>query len=164
LVLNEQRSEQIFGLYSRNHGYLLLSLYGSPLIHVKEYTKVEEKGKYMADEVRRIQFVSDNLVEQIVTGQKTASVVNLHEADVDEDEYNNALVVGKYYDVDDSLLKKRCTIRIVAMELCRWDAIPERLWRGETNSNADEFREDHLDYFTNPKDDFEFISYYFELG
>ena len=82
----------------------------------------------MADEVRRIQFVSDNLVEQIVKGQKTASVVNLHEVDVDEDEYNNALVVGKYYDVYDSMLRKRCTIRIVAMELCRWDAISERLW------------------------------------
>lgn len=118
----------------------------------------------MLDGVRRIQFVSDNLVEQIIEGRKTASVVHLHEVDVDEDEYNNALVVGKYYDVYDSLLIKRCTIRIVAMELCRWDTIPERLWRGETNSNADEFREDHLDYFTNPTDDFEFIAYYFELG
>jgi uncharacterized protein YhfF len=58
----------------------------------------------------------------------------------------------------------RCTIRITAMELCRWGAIPERLWRGETNTSADEFRADHIDYFENPVDDFEFVAYYFELA
>jgi uncharacterized protein YhfF len=102
-------------------------------------------------------------VEQIINGEKTASVVTLDEVDVDEDEYNHALVVGHYYDVYDSQLKPRCTIRVTAMELCRWDNIPERLWKGETNKDADEFRTDHLDYFNNPSDDFEFVAYYFEL-
>ncbi len=111
---------------------------------------------------RRMQFVSDTLVEQIVDGRKTASVVALDEVDVKEDEYNDALVVGEYYEVYDSKLVSRVTIRIVAMELCRWDAIPERLWRGETNENADGFREDHVDYFGDPDDDFEFVAYYFE--
>ncbi len=112
----------------------------------------------------RIQFVSDALVQQIVDGRKTASVVTLDEVDVKEDEYNDALVVGRYYDVYDSKLERRVTIRIVAMELCRWDSIPERLWRGETNSSADEFRSDHEEYFGNPGDDFEFVAYYFEVG
>jgi hypothetical protein len=49
------------------------------------------------------------------------------------------------------------------MELCRWDTIPERLWRGETNINADEFREDHLYYFENITPDLEFVAFYFEL-
>jgi hypothetical protein len=49
------------------------------------------------------------------------------------------------------------------MELCRWDTIPERLWRGETNTSPDGFREDHLEYFGNPSGDFEFVAYYFEL-
>jgi len=111
---------------------------------------------------KRIQFVSDRLVEQVVEGRKTASVAGVGEVELAEDEYNSALVVGDYYDVYDSALKSRCTIRIVAMELCRWDAIPERLWRGETNVSADEFRQDHLDYFQNPADDFEFVAYYFE--
>ena len=111
---------------------------------------------------RRMQFVSDALVQQIVEGLKTASVAALDEIDVKEDEYNDALVVGEYYDVYDSKLVKRATIRIVAMELCRWDAIPERLWRGETNENADGFRKDHVDYFGNPDEDFEFAAYYFE--
>lgn len=112
---------------------------------------------------RRIQFVSDRLVEQIIQGRKTASVTRLGEVDKDQGEYDSALVVGEYYDVYDSTLVCRCTIRIVGMELCRWDDIPERLWRGETNTNAEEFREDHQDYFDNPADDFEFVAYYFEL-
>jgi len=115
-------------------------------------------------EHRRIQFVSNSLVDQIIGGEKTASVVALDEVDLDEDEYNHALVVGGFFDVYDLGLTKRCTIRIVAMELCRWGAIPERLWRGETNKSADEFRSDHIDYFDDPAEDFEFIAYYFELA
>jgi len=118
----------------------------------------------MHTERRRIQFVSDRLVEQIIDGAKTASVVALDEVDVNEDEYNHALVVGRWYDVHDLGRVNRCTIRITAMELCRWDAIPERLWRGETNGSADEFRADHIDYFENPAGDFEFVAYYFEVG
>ena len=117
----------------------------------------------MAAESRRIQFVSDALVEQIVDGRKTASVAALDEVDVAEDEYNDALVVGQLYDVYDSGLVQRATIRITTMELCRWDSIPERLWRGEGNISANEFREDHVDYFGDPGDDFEFVAYYFEL-
>ena len=44
--------------------------------------------------MKRIEFVSDRLVEQIIEGRKTASVVRLDMVDVDEDEYNHALVVG----------------------------------------------------------------------
>ncbi|MEA2009275.1 MAG: hypothetical protein U9N78_01065 [Actinomycetota bacterium] len=108
--------------------------------------------------------MSDRLVQQIIAGTKTASVVELDEVDLDEDDYNHALVVGQYYDVYDLGLTNRCTIRITAMELCRWDAIPERLWRGETNASADEFRADHVDYFEDPADGFEFVAYYFELA
>lgn len=111
---------------------------------------------------KRIQFVSDRLVEQILEGRKTASVAELGTLELAEDEYNSALVCGEIYDVYDSHLARRCAIRVVAMEVCRWDTIPERLWRGETNLCADEFRADHVDYFGDPKDDFEFVAYYFE--
>lgn len=111
----------------------------------------------------KIQFVSDNLVQQIIEGKKTASVAEIEEIDVAGDEYNDALVVGRYYDVYDSALVKRAIIRIVGMELCRWDSIPERLWRGEANVNADEFREDHKEYFNKPGPEFEFVAYYFTL-
>ena len=111
----------------------------------------------------KIQFVSDSLVQQIIDGKKTSSVVEIDEVDVTEDDYNDALVVGRLYDVYDSAYVNRATIQITGMELCRWDDIPEQLWRGETNINADEFREDHNDYFNNPDPDFEFIAYYFKL-
>ena len=113
--------------------------------------------------MKRIEFVSDRLVEQIIDGRKTASVVLLDEVDVDEDEYNHALVVGHYYEVYDSQRNPRCVIRINGMKLCRWDDIPERLWKGETNKDADEFKADHVDYFEDPQDDFEFVAYYFHL-
>ena len=112
---------------------------------------------------RRIQFVSDALVQQIVEGRKTASVVHLSEVDVADGDYDDPLVVGETYDVYDSALEVRAAIRIVAMELCGWDDIPERLWRGETNTSADEFRRDHQDYFADPEPNFEFVAYYFEL-
>jgi len=113
---------------------------------------------------KRMQFVSDRLVQQVVDGVKTASVACLSEVGVAEDEYNDALVVGEYYDVYDSSLTARATIRIVGMELCRWDDIPERLWRGEGNVDADEFRRDHEDYFNDPGQEFEFVAYYFDLA
>ena len=114
--------------------------------------------------MKRIEFVSDRLVKQIMEGRKTASVVLLDEVDVDEDEYNHALVVGHFYEVYDSMRNPRCVIRVTGMELCRWDDIPELLWKGETNEDADGFRADHLDYFENPDNDFEFIAYYFHLA
>ena len=111
---------------------------------------------------RSIQFVSDSLVQQIVAGRKTASVVRLGEVDIADGDYDDPLVVGEYYDVYDSSLRVRATIRIVGMELCNWKDIPQRLWQGETNTSAEEFRRDHLDYFENPGPDFEFVAYYFE--
>jgi len=114
--------------------------------------------------VRRMQFVSDELVQQVVEGRKTASAMRLGEVDVTDGEYDDPLVVGELYDVFDSRLVKRATIRVVAMELCRWDSIPERLWRGEANVSADEFRQDHGGYFGDPDDSFEFVAYYFELA
>ena len=70
---------------------------------------------------RRIQFVSDALVDQIIEGRKTASVVALSEVDARVDEYNDPLVVGRYYDVYDSKGQPRTTIRIVAMAVGgRW--------------------------------------------
>jgi len=111
---------------------------------------------------KRIQFVSDTLVQQVASGRKTASVVRLGEMDKAQGEYDDPLVVGDYYDVYDSSLVVCATIRVIGIELCRWDNIPERLWRGETNASADEFRHDHVDYFENPGPSFEFLAYYFE--
>ncbi|MEP0912412.1 ASCH domain-containing protein [Leptolyngbya sp. GB1-A1] len=111
---------------------------------------------------KRIQFVSDNLADQIVQGRKTASCVWLDQLG-DEDDYNHALTVGEYYTVYKLDKTPACKIRILCLELCTWNNIPERLWRGETNMSAEEFRSDHVEYFNHPPDEFEFVAYYFEL-
>lgn len=120
-------------------------------------------GERVNGMAKRIQFVSDRLVEQILEKKKTASVSRLEDLGRDEDEYNHALIAGETYDVYDSKLVRRCAIRITSIELCRWDDIPERLWRGEANESADEFREDHKGYFGDPPAGFEFAAYYFRL-
>ena len=152
-------SAQIF-LFGAEFTQVYANKYGSRL---KPAGNAVWRGTTYTLEECRIQFVSDHLVEQIIAGQKTASVVAVDEVNVVEDDYNHALVTGENYAVYDSNLVKQCTIRIVAMELCRWNNIPERLWRGEANENAAEFQADHVDYFDNPTDDFEFVAYYFEL-
>jgi RimJ/RimL family protein N-acetyltransferase/uncharacterized protein YhfF len=110
----------------------------------------------------RLQFVSDRLVQQVVDHRKTASVALLDEVDVKEDEHNDPLVTGREYDVLDSARIRRAAIRITGMELCRWEDIPERLWRGETSTSADGFREDHREFFGSAAGPgFEFVAYYF---
>jgi len=110
----------------------------------------------------RMSFTHDRLIDQIIEGRKTASAEWLHEQG-DLDEWDSALYVGRVYTVCDSKRTPRCRIRITRIEVCRWDAIPEWLWLGETNSNADEFCADHVPYFNDPADDFEFAGYEFEL-
>lgn len=111
---------------------------------------------------KRIQFVSDNLADQIIQGRKTASCVWLNQLG-DEDDYNHALIVGEYYTVYKLDKTPACRIQILGLELCTWNNIPEKLWRGETNTSAEEFRSDHLEYFNHPADGFEFVAYYFKL-
>ena len=111
---------------------------------------------------RRIRFVSDGLVREIIGGVKTASVTRLGEVDLIEDEFDDVLLVGEEYDVFDSNGARRATIRVLAMELCTWGDLPERLWRGEGDSSADEFRRNHRSYFDDPGSDTELVAYYFE--
>lgn len=111
---------------------------------------------------KRMSFTSDHLIDQIIEGRKTASVEWLDQQD-ELDEWDSELRVGDVYTVCDSQRQPRCRIRVTSLRLCQWDSIPEWLWRGETNTNADEFREDHVDYFNDPEDEFEFVGYEFEL-
>ncbi len=112
--------------------------------------------------MKRIQFAFDGLVDQIIAGKKTASATELNDIHRDVNEFDQAIFLNEIYEVYDSLHRVRAKIRIIGMEMCRWDSIPERLWKGEGNINADEFRQDHISYFNNPSNDFEFAAYYFE--
>ncbi len=110
----------------------------------------------------RMSFTSDHLIDQIIEGRKTASTEWLHRQG-EVDEWDSAIQVGTVYTVCDSHRVPRCTIRVTSIRLCQWHSIPEWLWRGETNATPEEFQADHVDYFENPGNDFEFIGYEFEL-
>ncbi|MEM9251271.1 MAG: hypothetical protein AAGB29_02880 [Planctomycetota bacterium] len=110
----------------------------------------------------RMTFTSDHLINQIIEKRKTATVERIEEQGY-LDEWDTGLGVGYVYTVHDSQRVPRCRIRVIRLQLCRWDDIPDWLWQGETNTNADEFREDHVDYFSDPGNDFEFIGVEFEL-
>ena len=110
----------------------------------------------------RMTFTFDRLIDQIIEGRKTATVERIEEQGY-LDEWDTGLGIGYVYTVHDSERAPRCRIKVVRLELCRWDAIPEWLWRGEANQNADEFRDDHVDYFGNPGPGFEFVGVEFQL-
>lgn len=111
---------------------------------------------------KRMSFTSDDLIEQILDGRKTASVEWL-DRQGELDEWDSALEVGAVYTVCDSSRRPRCRIRVTSIRLCRWAEIPEWLWRGEVTDSAGEFREAHRDFFNEPAEDFEFAGYEFEL-
>ena len=98
-----------------------------------------------------------------MAGRKTASVARLEEVDAQLDDYNGPAIVGQFHDVFYLDHTSKCRIRITGMELCRWDAIPETLWRGEVCTNVEHFQKGHAEYFDDPEDDYEFVAYYFEL-
>jgi len=117
------------------------------------------------DTKHRMQWYDATLIEQIVAGTKTATVRHLAWSE-GLDDFNTPLHVGAFYTVYDREKRLRCRLRITAIELTRWSAIPEALWRrdpatsGEVSLEA--FRDDHWDYFDQPGNDHEFLAVYFD--
>ena len=113
----------------------------------------------------RMQWTQSELIDQIVDGSKTATVRCIEWSE-GFDDYNTPLHVGATYTVYDGHRQPRCRLRLTAIELARWGAIPERLWRedpaalGEVSLEA--FLADHYDFFGRPDDDFEFLALYFQ--
>ena len=76
----------------------------------------------------RMQWTQEGLIEQIIDGTKTATVRRVEWSE-GYDDLNTPLHVGMTYGVHDREGRERCRVRITAIELARWGAIPERLWR-----------------------------------
>ena len=113
----------------------------------------------------RMQWNDATLIDQIIGGSKTATVRPLEWSE-GLDAHNTALHCGATYTVYDRNLVPRCRVRITAIELATWGAIPEALWRRDPAASGavslDAFRADHWDYFGQPADDFEFLALYFD--
>jgi uncharacterized protein YhfF len=114
----------------------------------------------------RMQWTETELVEQIITGQKTATVSPLDRR-TEIDEFNSAWEVGAVYTVYDGQRQPRCKVRLTEIRLERWGAIPEKLYTRDPAVSGDTtlvaFVGDHYDYFHQPGDDFEFLSIFFDL-
>lgn len=108
----------------------------------------------------------DSLVLNVIAGRKTVT------ADTVEDYYkgygelgDGGYAAGDLIDVYDLRGRPRCTIRATEVRIIRFGDIPEDVWRGETFSSADEFREVHIRCLPHLDlhDDFEFVTLHFEL-
>ncbi len=112
-----------------------------------------------------MQWYDEALIDQIVDGSKTATVRTI-ESGQGLDAFNTPLHVGANYTVYNQALEPRCRVRVTAIELVRWDAIPERLWRRDPAASGavslEAFLADHDDYFGNPDGGFEFLAVYFD--
>jgi uncharacterized protein YhfF len=108
----------------------------------------------------------DSLVREVIAGHKTVT------ADTVEDYYrgygelgDGGYVAGDLIEVYDLRGRPRCTIRATEVRMIRFGDIPEDVWRGETFSSAQEFREVHIRCLPHLDlhDDFEFVTLHFEL-
>jgi uncharacterized protein YhfF len=113
----------------------------------------------------RMQWYDETLIDQIIAGTKTATVRPLEWSE-GLDAFNTALHVGATYTVYNEAKVAQCQVRVSAIELARWDTIPEALWRRDPAASGavslEAFIADHDDYFGNPADDFEFLALFFD--
>ena len=108
----------------------------------------------------------DSLVLDVIAGRKTVT------ADTVEDYHkgygelgDGGYLAGDIIDVYDLQGRRRCTIRALEVRVIRFGEIPEDVWRGETFSSAEEFREVHIRCLPHLDlhDGFEFVTLHFEL-
>lgn len=108
----------------------------------------------------------DSLVRTVISGRKTATAAVASEYNLPYGEYGDGgYEVGDVVEVYDPKQRLRCLIEIVDVHPIKFGDVPEKVWRGETFSSADEFRECHVrcmpDYELH--DDFEFMIVHFRL-
>ena len=108
----------------------------------------------------------DSLVRDVIAGRKTVT------ADTVADYYrgygelgDGGYVAGDIIDVHDLKGRRRCTIRALDVRVIRFGEIPEDVWRGETFSSAQEFRDVHIRCLPHLDlhDGFELVTLHFEL-
>lgn len=87
----------------------------------------------------------DRLIRQILAGKKTATACPASIYFEPDGEYEDGgFEVGDLVEVYDLKGNLRCIIRITEYYNTDFGSIPEKLWRGECNSSAEEFQKDHI--------------------
>jgi uncharacterized protein YhfF len=87
----------------------------------------------------------DRLILQIVAGEKTATACPAAVYFEPDGEYEDGgFEVGDLVEAYDLKCRHRCTIRITEYYTTPFGIIPEKLWKGECNTSAEEFQKDHI--------------------
>lgn len=108
----------------------------------------------------------DGLVVQILEGKKTASACPAEEYHLADGEYEDGgFEEGDLVEVYDLRKRFRCLIRITEVYATTFGCFPDKLWKGEGNKSAEQFRIDHRSCWSDHQIDneFEMMIHHFEL-
>lgn len=108
----------------------------------------------------------DSLVRAVIAGRKTVTADTVEDYTKGYGELGDGnYEAGDIIDVHDLQGRLRCTIRAREVRIIRFGDIPEDVWRGETFSSAQEFRDVHIRCLPHLAlhDGFEFVTLHFEL-
>ncbi len=103
----------------------------------------------MEPRLKRLQFWGrdaddDDLLLQALSGQKTATADLARDWHVPNGDYDDGgYVAGDLVEVYDLLGRLRCQIRITEVYETTFGDIPEKLWRAEVCTSAEDFRRGH---------------------
>ncbi len=108
----------------------------------------------------------DSLIVQIIEGKKTATACPKEEYFLSDGEYDDGgFEVGDLVEVYYLKNRLRCIIKITEFYETTIGKMPEKLWLGEGNKSAEEFKRNHIncwpEYQVN--DEFEISVNHFEL-
>lgn len=108
----------------------------------------------------------DSLPRSVMEGRKTVTAETREDYDKPYGDYGDGgYAPGDLIEVYDLKQRLRCIIKATKVQVIQFGDIPEEVWRGETFSSAEEFREcharclPHLDLH----DGFEFVTLHFNL-
>ena len=88
----------------------------------------------------------DRLIGQILTGQKTATASPANSYFESNGDYDDGgYEVDELVEVYDLVGKLRCIIRITEVYQTPFAIIPEKLYKQECNSSAEEFQQEHIE-------------------
>jgi uncharacterized protein YhfF len=108
----------------------------------------------------------DHLLQQVLAGTKTATADLANHWHVSDGEYDDGgYLPGDIVEVYDLRGRLRCHIRIVDVYETKFGDIPERLWRGEACTSAEDFRRGHRACWADRvlTDDTPIVACHFEL-
>ena len=108
----------------------------------------------------------DSLPRAVMAGRKTVTAETVELYDLPYGEYGDGgYAPGDVIEVYDLKHNLRCLIRATKVYRIKFGDIPEEVWRGETFSSAEEFRQVHIRCLPHLDlhDDFEFVTLHFEL-